>query len=342
MKSRNEAGFPWGDNNPTRIQRVIASLLIASASGLLHYFRAAEHGGRSDFAPLWQAARLALEGRNPYALIGHGNVVESAWPMFYPATAFVVSAPFTLIPSFHLASTAFVFVSVFLLVWGATHDGWHRLPMFPSIAFLTSASLGQWSTLMTAMVFLPWLGFLAAAKPQNAAPVIGSAKDASHWRAALIGGGVLLALSFVMVPTWPRDWWALLGTTDNFIAPVFRLGGPLILIVLLRWRRPETWLVLIAACMPQTWPPYNGLILFTVARTYREFSLLSIVSSASWIVFAWFANDFSDAQERVWMSAILNLFGYLPAALIILRRPNEGPGPVWMSLFSRKFSPRAT
>jgi hypothetical protein len=327
---------------PARVQRLLVSVVIASVSAVLHYFRAAEHGGRSDFAPLWQAARLALEGSNPYALIGHGNAVESAWPMFYPATAFVVSAPFTLIPSFHLASTTFVFVSALLLAWGATHDGWHRLPIFPSIAFLTSASLGQWSILMTAMVYLPWLGFLAAAKPQNAAPVVGSSPDGRVYRAAIIGGIAILALSFMMVPSWPRDWWSLLGKTDNFIAPVFRFGGPLILIVLFRWRRPEAWLVAIAACMPQTWPPYNGLILFTVARTYREFSLLSLVSSASWIVFAWFANGLSDAQERLWMSAILNLFGYMPAALMVLRRPNEGPAPLWLSWIFRKFSPRKT
>ena len=309
----------------------MVALAIASISAALHFFRAIENDGRSDFAPIWHAARLMLSGENPYALIGPGNVVESAWPIFYPATTFVLGLPFTIFPSFHWASTAFVFVSAALLVWGATHDGWHRLPMFPSIAFLTSATLAQWSILMTAVVYLPWLAFIAAAKPQNAAPPVGSSTDRRTYLSALIGGGVLLLLSFLMLPSWLRDWWGLLGSTDNFIPPLMRFGGPLILVVLLRWRRPEAWLILIAACMPQTWPPYNGLILFTVARTYREFSLLSIVSSASWIVFAWFAEGLSDAQERVWMSGILNLFGYLPAALMVIRRPNEGAGPLWLS-----------
>lgn len=324
-------GFPWGDNRPTRRQRFIVAFFIAGISATLQFFRAIENGGRSDFAPLWHAARLALGGQNPYELIGPGNVVESAWPVFYPATAFVVAAPFTLIPSFHFAASAFIFVSAFLLAWGITADGWHRLPIFPSIAYLTSATLAQWSILMTAMVFLPFLGFIAAAKPQGALPIIASAASPRTLKASIIGGIVLLAVSLIMLPTWPQDWLGLLGTTDNFIPPVMRFAGPLILLVMLRWRRPEAWLVLIAACMPQTWPPYNGLLLMTVALTYRETAMLSLVSSLSWIIWAWFVDGLTLEQEKAQMSMILNLSSYLPATFLILRRPNTGPSPAWLA-----------
>jgi len=328
-------------NRPTRNQRVIVSLFIATVSGLLQYFRAAEHGGRSDFAPVWHAARLMLRGQNPYDLIGPGNVVESAWPMFYPATTFVVAIPFSIIPTFHLASSVFVFVSALLLAWGITRDGWHMLPIFPSIAFLTCATLAQWSILMTALVYLPVLGFLAAGKPQAAIPIIGSSTSPRILWFAIGGGLAIVALSFVFMPSWPVDWLNLLGTTENFVPPLFRFAGPVILLVLLRWRRPESWLVFLSACMPQTWPAYNGLVLMTVARTYHEASFLSLVSSISWVGFALWVDGMTFEQERIWMSTVLNMSSFLPATLLILRRPNEGQGPFWIEWILRKFRVRS-
>ena len=335
----NAAGFPWGDNSPTRRQRIIVALSIAGISAILHWFRAAEHGGRSDFTPLWHAGRLLLEGRNPYDLIGPGNVFESNWPIFYPATAFVAAIPFGAIP-FHSASALFVFLSVLLLAYGATADGWQRLPMFPSIAFLTSAQLAQWSLPMTAAMYIPVLGFLAAAKPQSALPVVGSSTDPRMYRAAIAGAVVLLVASFVLLPSWLTDWWGLLKTTGNFVPPVMRFGGFLILAVMLRWRRPEAWLVFLAACVPQTWLPYNGLILLTVAITYREACVLSLVSSAGWIFFSlWFEGQ-SEMEKRSTMAAVLNVTGYLAATSMILLRPNEGNGPLWLQrLMKRRSGP---
>ena len=340
MTDADQAGFPWGNNDPTRLQRALVGAFIASVASALHFFRAVENGGRSDFAPVWHAGRLLLDGQNPYLLIGPGNVVESAWPMFYPATTFVFAIPFAMIPSFHAASTVFVFLSAFLLVYGATARSWHLLPMFPSIAFLTSATLAQWSILMTAAIYVPWLNFFAAAKPQSALPVLGSTPKPRVYVFALAGAAVLLALSFALLPTWPRDWWRLLGTTDNFVPPVMRFGGPVILLVLLLWRRPEAWLVLIAACMPQTWPPYNGLMLMAVAMTYREACFLSLVSSFAWAAFAWHFDGLSFDQERTIMSAVLNLSGYIPATILILRRPNEGKSPVWIQWLTRAIQSR--
>lgn len=322
---------------PRPSRRILVSSVIASVAAAVHYFHAIQSRGWSDFAPIWTASRLALSGRNPYELLGPDKPIWSKWPMYYPAPTFVVAAPFALIPSFHVASTVFVFVCTILLAWGATRDGWHRLPIFPSIAFFTSAGLAQWSILMTAMVYLPYLAFLSVGKPQNAAPVVGSSTDKRHYISALFGAAVILLISFILIPSWPRSWMSLIGTTDNFVPPVMRFGGFLILIVALRWRRPEAWLVLIASLMPQTWPPYNGLILFTVARTYYEFSALSLISSTSWVMLALLTNNLTEAQERTYQSAVLNLFGYLPAVIMILRRPNEGIGPLWLSWITEKF-----
>ena len=283
-----------------------------------------------------------MSGQDPYQLIGPDKLYHSPYPMYYPATTFVSVAPFALIPSFQLASTAFVFVCTFLLAYGCTAGGWHLLPIFPSIAFLTSATLAQWSIIISAMVFIPALAFLSVAKPHSALPVVLSSERRLSYAAALGGGVGLLLVSVAIMPSWPREWWAMARSSPDFVPPLLRFAGFAIPVVLLRWRRPESWLVLLSACVPQTWPPYNGLILLTVARTYREASLLSLVSSASWILFAWFADGLGEARERTMMSAVLNLGGYLPAVLLILRRPNTGDGPFIPAWIRKKMNAART
>ena len=152
--------------------RVLVALSIAIAAATLHYFRANLNDGWSDFTPLWRAAQLMMSGQSPYQLIGPDKLYHSPYPMYYPATTFMSVAPFAMIPSFQWASTAFVFVCTFLLAYGCTAGGWYLLPIFPSIAFLTSATLAQWSIIFTAMVFIPALAFLSVAKPQSALPVV--------------------------------------------------------------------------------------------------------------------------------------------------------------------------
>jgi hypothetical protein len=306
------------------------ALLIAAISAAMHLRRAIDNSGWSDFAPMWEAARLMFSGQNPYDLIGPGNVVVSAYPMYYPATAFVVAGPFALIPSVHVASTAFVFVSAMLLAYGATADGWYRLPMFPSIAYFHSVFLGQWSILMMAAIYLPAVAAIAVVKPQAAVPVVGSSTDSRTWKAAVFGGAAITIISLLVMPSWPSDWWGKVQGSGDFVPAIARFGGPLILLNLLKWRRPEAWLILLAACMPQTWPPYNGLILMAAAMTYREACVLSLVSSIAWIAFAYFSPELSKAEQQSQMSMVLNLSGYIPATLLILRRPNTGAAPVWL------------
>lgn len=332
MSGPAPGGFPWGDNRPTVPQRVTVSIAIAAVSAVLHYYRAAEWGGRSDFAPLWHAARLALAGQDPYQLIGPGKAVESVYNMYYPGTAFVFALPFSLIPSFHLASTVFVFVSAMLLAYGVTADGWHRLPIFPSIAYCTTVFIAQWSIIMTAALFLPAVAMIAASKPQSSIPAIASSTNPRTYQWAAGGTIALIAASLWLLPSWPASWLGMVRGSSDFVPAVSRFAGPAILLALFRWRRPEAWLILIAACLPQTWPPYNGLILMTVAATYREACFLSLVSSFSWAGWAWFFGEgLTPEQSQSQMSTVLNLSSYLPATLLVLLRPNQGTGPLWLS-----------
>jgi hypothetical protein len=257
-------------------------------------------------------------------------------PLFYPAPAFVTVMPLTLL-SFHLAGAVFIFVSAFLLAWGATSDGWHRLPIFPSVAFLTAAQLGQWSILMTAAVFIPAVALFAVAKPQASSAIVGSSPGRLTLIASVVGGVVLLAFSFALMPEWFGVWRQMIHATSYFVPPIARTGGVAIALVLFRWRRSDAWLVLIAACLPQTWYAYNGLLLLVVARTYREACALSLFSSAVWMtVFLFLPGEMRSDETRELWGTLLVASSYLPATLLILRRPNEGPSPWWLDMIFRR------
>jgi hypothetical protein len=311
------------------------AIAIGIVAAVIHYFRAAENGGLSDFSTVWYGGKLLLEGQNPYDLIGPHKLIGLPSSVFYPVPALVVALPFTILPV-HWAGTIFVFTSAALLAFGATRDGWYLLPIFPSISFFTSAQLGQWSMLMTAAAFIPALSFLAVAKPQAALPVIAASRQVTTWIAGFIGAIVLVIASFVLLPGWFASWWHALGTSDYFKVPVATMGGVAIALVMLRWRRPEAWLVFIAAAVPQTWYPYNGLVLLIVAATYREACFLSLVSSAGWLAaYLFFVGGWRSAESRFVLSSVLVALCYLPATLLILRRPNVGPSPLWITWLTK-------
>ena len=93
--------------------------------------------------------------------------------------------------------------------------------------------------------------------------------------------------------------------------------------------------------MPQTWYPYNALILLVVAATYREACVLSLISSAGWFVtYGFFAGEWRSAETQLVMQYALILFGYFPATFVVLRRPNSGPSPLWLQWLMRA-RPRA-
>ena len=123
-------------------------------------------------------------------------------------------------------------------------------------------------------------------------------------------------------------------------APITRLGGFLILLVLLRWRRPEAWLVLIFACIPQTPYPYNVLVLLALANTWREAGLLSIISSLGSLVRQ--RAHVHDLASLEIMANMMVLSAFIPATIMILRRPNEGQGPWWMQLITARRIKAAT
>lgn len=324
----NPEGFPWGANNPSRSQRLIVAILLGFGAGATLYSRYIKMGlQRSDLSQVLFGARALLNNADPYHLIGTGMVYDLKWGAVYPATAYVAAIPFASL-SDTLAASLFVGISAFLLAYGATAGSWHRLPMFPSIAFASSVQFAQWSTLFAAMLFLPWLAVLAAVKPQSAIPVIAASKSRSMLMYAIAAASVLLVASLVMLPGWPLEWWRVIGKSTQLKSPLLRLGGPLVLLVLLRWRRQEAWLVFLLACVPQTWGWYNVLPLLAVAATYREATLLSLISSIGAIATVYFVGDPTPEKYSAWGASAV-AFAYLPAAIVVLRRPNIDERPPW-------------
>jgi len=214
MKTSN-FGWPFGKNEPTRRRRLLVALTISLLSaGMLYAEHPAPPGRTTDFDMVWFASRAMLVGRNPYPLVGPGKELDQQYPLLYPATAFVAVIPLARL-SKQTATLTMVAISVFLLCYGMTVDSWHRLPILVSASFVESVTAAQWTILLTAVVFLPWLAALVSVKPQTGIPPLaGSRSKAAFW-AALFGTAFLLAVSIYYLPSWPRDWLQALHTTSH-------------------------------------------------------------------------------------------------------------------------------
>jgi hypothetical protein len=219
-----------------------------------------------------------------------------------------------------------------------TADSWHRLPILVSLTFLFNVTAAQWTILMTAAVFIPALCFFVVAKPQAGVPIVASASASRAWIALAAGFLILVAVSLLLLPSWPREWLALLSERSGHMRPpILRLGGPLIALVLIKWRRREAWLVFTMACMPQTWDWYNALPLLTVAATYREAYLLSLVSTIGGFIAAYLAMTIHSQNELLRLGgATMVVFAYLPAVVAVLRQRTETEMPWWLSYLRRR------
>ena len=109
-------------------------------------------------------------------------------------------------------------------------------------------------------------------------------------------------------------------------APIFTPGGVLLLLALVRWRRPEARLVAAMACVPQLMYFADQLPLWLVPRTRREAMLLSALSIVAWA--AALLIEVPAGRQPAFDSGPFVLAGvYLPTLVMVLRRPNEGSVP---------------
>lgn len=303
-----------------RATRVVASLVIGLAAGWLCAIKAATG---TDFEFFWRAARLFAAGVNPYALQPH----SPGWPLpdvfFYPGPALVVVWPLQYL-TMPVAAGIFMGVGSCLLAWLISAEGAWRLWLLGSPAFLMAAAMGQWSPLITVGALLPAAAFLLVCKP-----TIGLA--AFLYRPslrAMASVALIVALSLILLPEWPREWLSNIKLVEGHPPPIATPLGWLVLFALVRWRQPEARLLLAMACVPQLLFFADQLALGLVARTRQEAVALAacgMVAFAGW----WVMLAPGDAYVREAQPFVIAGL-YLPALVVVLARPNAGIVPPWI------------
>jgi hypothetical protein len=311
-----------------RIAIAIGVALVAFTLAMLR-FRGAPYAYAGDFTWHWRAGRAMLDGASLYRVINTLPYYpyNSGYYYFLP-TALVV-APFSVLTP-HMAAAVFVGCSLGLLALGLTRDGYWRLPILASLPVVWCIFSGQVVTLATAVILLPALWWLWPMKY-----TLGAAGAAYHLSARYVAVGVvLLGLTMIIWPWWPRDWVAELSDNNGryYRVPLLVPGGVLLLVTLLRWRRPEARLIAAMACVPQTMLYYDQLPLTLAASSYRQALWISIGSyAAPLIASAIFGAAAVDLRVLVERNApVILACYYAPTALLILFRPNVGRVPGWM------------
>ena len=304
--------------------------ILAAAFILFVDFRSDEFGpGGSDFDQLWFAARALWRGANPYALIGPGRPFDWRWPFVYPLSTAVAALPFAILPVL-VARVAFTSLSAAVLAFALSQRGRGVLVVLLSASMLDAVRTAQLSPLLTAGVLLTSVSFVFPLKPHTGLALVVAGARPRAIAIAAITGVSLAAIAFSVQPDWVSQWLHALRQTIHFRAPVFALGGPLLLLAVLRWRRLDARVLLACVCVPHTPTVYDVLPLALAVRTFREGFVFAVLTHAA--LFLQLARVTTESNGTAPSNAanILNLVVYLPVLTAILLRPNEGPAPAWL------------
>ena len=325
---------------PALRARLVAALLVGVYAVVVMRAFVATTGLHTDFDVVWQGARFLIAGQDPWALIGPGRTFRWASPLYYPGTALVAVAPLALL-SLAGARALFVGGSAALLAFSVTRDGWWRLLMFVSVPFLHAVVSAQWSPLVAAAFLLAPLGVVAAIKPTAGLATVLAARTQRAQLVAAALSAALVAASLVVAPRWPSAWRAAIADAPHMSSLVahWRVGGPLLLLALLRWRRAEArWLVALA-CVPLSTVPYEGLYCMLVPASRVGLLALTTLSFVAQGVHFWIVGTSVGTAELQYRAGdALVLFFYLPALVMVLRRPNVGAVPAWLDAVMSRLS----
>jgi hypothetical protein len=265
----------------------------------------------SDFEFWWRAARVLLEGGDPYLRVEN----TAAWPLpdrlFYPMPALLVTLPVAWMP-LPLAGGVVLGLSSGALAWALSRDGLGRLWIFATPSFVMALKLGQWSPVITLAALVPALGWFAAVKPTVG---LGALFYRLDWRA--FAGAALFALgSIAVLPAWPGEWLANLHHVASHPPPVATPIGVALILAAWRWRTPEGRLLLAMACMPQLLFFADQLPVYLVARTRTKMAVLALCSAIAWL--AWFMG-LHTGDPYVTRAAPYVMIGvYAPALVLVL------------------------
>ena len=286
------------------------------------------HGYSTDFDQLWQAARELLAGRSPYnAIRGFNTEHNVAWGLLYPLPAVLVALPVSWMP-LESARAIVAASGAFCFCWLLTRDGYARLPILLSAAFRSSISLVQLTPFVACAAMSPWFGWALACKPNVALGVLAAARSRTTLVRLIVAAAATTAVSLLAWPTWPMEWIeAVRG--PNYLRPLIaRPGGFLLLLVGLRWRRPEARWMLMTILIPSTANTYEALPLLAImSLSFRESLIVGILSHIADISAYALRADQTYASLAQANALTILWFLYVPIAVLILRRPNEPSVP---------------
>ncbi|HZJ01063.1 MAG TPA: hypothetical protein VFD22_10415 [Gemmatimonadaceae bacterium] len=310
-------------------KRLLIAIVIAIAAGLLNYHKMRlEPGGTAgDYTWYWRAGHALLDGHSPYDVIKPVGPYPFDVGFNYPMTTAIFMVPFAKF-SPALGSAIVIGIGTFLLAFGITREGFGRLAVFGSIPFFVILESGQLAPLIAAAALIPAVSWLSSMKPN-----IGLASVAYNPSfMVMLLNIIVLIVSIVMYPHWPAEWLDMIRhrAPGNYGSPLMIPGGFLLLLSLIRWKRPEARLLAVMAIVPQSLLFTDQLMLWLVPKTRNESMILSILSFPAMVMGAGLVgpNPGVAAYTRSMGPPILALL-YLPCLIMVLRRPNEGQIPEW-------------
>jgi hypothetical protein len=295
-----------------RIRASLAAGLVAGVFVVLLYARQ-RPGVISDWDPTFAGTQALLRGESPYAAIQ-----VPPWPnwLLYPLPALLVTIPFTFLP-LALARGLFAAVGAAAFTWVVTRRGRWTLYFLISGAMLWSWVDVQWPPLLIAAALTPAFSWILAVKP-----TAGFALWAAYPnRKAVIGGLLFVGLSLLVQPGWVPEWLASVAKTPHE-PHLLRPGGFLLLLGLLRWRRADGRLLACLGLIPGTTAVYETLPLALLCRNRKEAAGFASLTMLAHLFFQFGPQGPwpVGAKYQWWVLLVLV---YLPAIVVVLRRPNE-------------------
>jgi hypothetical protein len=282
---------------------------IGLASGLFCWFllrHFQQRGGDFTWA-IWGAQDL-LAHQNPY----------DRSMQIYPLPTAFFGMLFVKLP-LEVAGGIFYGLSSALMAFGLTREGYHRLLVFLAYPYWAGMMVAQWPPLIFASAFFPLLMPAALVRPQLGLPVAASYPS----KRGLLALGIVLGLSFLVLPRWPWLWIANVHHYVRFV-PLLVLPGPILALALLRYRERDARTLILMALMPQRWF-YDAFILWLIPKSRRE--ILSTVA-LSWILGIWRWYHYPNVRGVIghWMVILI----YIPMLIVVLSRPRTSTSAVDM------------
>jgi hypothetical protein len=259
---------------------LFTALILGAVSGVMAWALISRPGYESDFFHYWAGSRTLFGGGDPYRQLPTGPLNPGHLPALYPLPTYLLLIPFGQLP-LGIAGGVFMGLSSGLAAWGVARTGAERLPLFLSAPFFLALSLGQWTPLLLAAALIPAMSALVITKP-NLGLAVWLARP--RLRAAIIGA-IVVILSVIVLPSWPREFLANLSGRNEKFVPLFRPAGFLLLLGLAAWRRAEGRLLLAMSAIPQALLFSDQLLLFLIPQTLRQSIVFALCSNALFL--AW-------------------------------------------------------